>query len=94
MKKKETKSPLRKAIEELLEKYEETDLIDEIIMQCERYANKDYNSRLKECMKDWLRCYGYNIIKTETLSEQIQIEEMLSKIYPYQFQKNQIQIAY
>jgi hypothetical protein len=80
-----TKStPLQKAIKKLMESYSSNEILTNLISETERQVNTDENEWLLEEMIFYMTINkGMNLVKAETLSQQYEIEEALTKIIPY-----------
>jgi hypothetical protein len=96
--KKVKKSQIEQQLEKMLESYDCTEILDNLISQCERgntYDNMKDIDCLVESMKNYLTIvHGCNIVKAETLKEQMEFEESINKLFPFNFQyQTQIQLA-
>lgn len=93
--KKPTRTPLQKKIEKLLRKYDETEILCNLISEVENKPEISDIGRLNEEMILHLTIVEkMNVVKPETVLQQMQIEESMRNIFPhYAEQQTQIHIS-
>ena len=94
--KKPSRTPLQKEIEKLLRKYEETEILCNLISEVENKPEISDIGRLNEEMILHLTIVEkMNVVKPETVLQQMQIEESMRNIFPhYAEQQTSLHLQY